>query len=118
MYNEYVQSKRQKFFSMKKYQTIDSVIILLVLLGATIFFSSWQESTELTLSKAGKNKQELERILSHFEKDPDSLKLHAAEFLISKMQYYYSSDVQSDDNIRKLYSIAGRLPIEKRNQVF
>ncbi|WP_288279948.1 hypothetical protein [uncultured Prevotella sp.] len=103
---------------MKKYQTIDSVIILLVLLGATIFFSSWQESTELTLSKAGKNKQELERILSHFEKDPDSLKIRAAEFLISRMQYYYSSDIQSDDNVRKLYSIAGRLPIEKRNQVF
>lgn len=89
----------------------------LLLLGATILFSSWKESTEIALSKAGKNKQELENVLSFFKKDTDSLKLRAAEFLISRMQFYYSTEVQCDST-PKLYSTAGQLPIEKRNQVF
>lgn len=92
-------------------------IISLVLFGATILLSSWQNPTEIALSKAGRNKQALESVLLHFKDDPDTLKLRSAEFLISRMQYYYSSEFQGD-SIRGLYSIAARLPIEKRNQVF
>lgn len=56
--------------------------ITLILLGASILFISWQESTEITLSKAGKNRQELQSVLLHFKNDPDSLKLRSAKFLI------------------------------------
>lgn len=90
---------------------------LLVLLGATIFLSSWTESVETALSKAGVNRQELERVLLYFQKDSDSLKIRAAEFLIARMQYYYSSYKEKGDSIRE-YPLAGQLPIEKRNQIF
>ena len=90
---------------------------LLVLLGATIFLSSWTESVETALSKSGVNRQELEKVLLYFQKDSDSLKIRAAEFLIARMQYYYSSYKEKGDSIRE-YPLAGQLPIEKRNQIF
>jgi len=53
--------------------------------------SYYPESIEDVLRQAGDNRKELEKVLKHYGKSPaDSLKLRAAEFLITNMQGKYS----------------------------
>jgi hypothetical protein len=49
-----------------------------------------QNDLETTLKLAGSNRIELERVLSHYDKDKDSLKYKAAKYLISNMKNHYS----------------------------
>ncbi len=68
-----------------------------------ILFFSCTKNTELetALQFAGDNRAELEKVLSHYSKNPaDSLKLRAAEFLINNMVYHYSID---SNELRKFY---------------
>ena len=44
---------------------------------------------EATLSKAGENREELLRVIRHYQEEGDSLKLKAALFLIENMTYHY-----------------------------
>lgn len=57
-----------------------------------LFFSCTKNSElETALQFAGDNRAELEKVLSHYSKNPaDSLKLRAAEFLISNMVYHHT----------------------------
>ncbi|HUU83542.1 MAG TPA: transglutaminase domain-containing protein [Phycisphaerae bacterium] len=45
----------------------------------------WSADVGLALSKAGKNRPELERVIEHYRRKGDPQKLEAAEFLISNM---------------------------------
>jgi len=57
------------------------------------FLFSCTKNTELenALEMAGANRVELEKVLAHYSKTPaDSLKLRAAEFLISNMVYHHT----------------------------
>lgn len=93
--------------------------VILLMTGLTILLSSWQDPTEKALAKAGKNKQKLEDVLSYFRDSHDSLKLSAAEFLVSGMQFYYSSVFERENDLASmLYAIASHKPVEKRDQVF
>lgn len=67
-----------------------------------LFFSCTKNSElETALQFAGDNRAELEKVLSHYsKKTADSLKLRAAEFLISNMVYHYSIDSKE---LRKFY---------------
>lgn len=61
-------------------------------------FVSCTKKTELeiALDMAGANRTELEKVLTHYSKNPaDSLKLRAAEFLISNMIYHYTKENKS-----------------------
>jgi len=69
-----------------KFQSITLIIFLLIL-------TSCAKNSELenALQMAGANRTELEKVLAHYSKDPaDSLKLRAAEFLISNMVYHHT----------------------------
>ncbi len=69
-----------------KFQLITLVFLLYVL-------TSCVKNTELenALEMAGSNRSELEKVLNHYRKNPaDSLKLRAAEFLISNMIYHHT----------------------------
>jgi len=53
--------------------------------------TSYPETIEVVLRQAGNNRKELEKVLIHYGKVPaDSLKLRAAEFLITNMPGKYS----------------------------
>ena len=67
---------------------------LIVVWAIVLLLSSCgsREENELrsSLNKAGRNRTELESVLSHYAKDSDSRKLEAARFLIRNMQYHYT----------------------------
>ncbi|MDD3359736.1 MAG: hypothetical protein PHH72_12015 [Parabacteroides sp.] len=53
--------------------------------------NNYPKNVEQALQLAGKNRSELEKVLTYYgQKKEDSLKLKAAEFLISNMPFYYS----------------------------
>ncbi|HEX6431350.1 MAG TPA: hypothetical protein VF008_26850 [Niastella sp.] len=54
--------------------------------------SSYPASVMAILSKAGKNKSELEKALQYFYRQGDPLKIKAIEFLIANMDIHYSAD--------------------------
>ncbi|MCD8184479.1 MAG: hypothetical protein LUE99_17010 [Bacteroides sp.] len=56
---------------------------------------------EDTLTFAGDNRQELERVLSYYEDKRDTLKWKAARFLIANMKDKFSYDVPELDSIRQ-----------------
>lgn len=62
-------------------------IVVLLLLSCT----KQDAGLELAFKMAGKNRAELEKVISHYAADPaDSLKLKAAKFLITNMPWHYS----------------------------
>lgn len=64
-----------------------TVFLLFVVIGCRPGDSQPQTPLELNLKYAGKNRPELEKVLSHFSRHPaDSLKLRAAVFLLSNME--------------------------------
>lgn len=66
-------------------------IYFVLLVMITSACNRYPDNVEQALDLAGKNRLELEKVLTHYgKKKEDSLKLKAAEFLISNMPYYYS----------------------------
>jgi hypothetical protein len=63
--------------------------LFFILISSIAVFSSCKENNlEETLRLSGKNRSELERVLSHYKND--ALKLKAAQFLIENMSGHYS----------------------------
>jgi hypothetical protein len=75
-----------------------------IIIFFSVIFSSCKESSlEGALSLSGKNRPELERVLTHYKND--ALKLKAAQFLIKNMPGHYS---YSENNLNpKLRLILG-----------
>ncbi|MDR1169591.1 MAG: hypothetical protein LBK97_02000, partial [Prevotellaceae bacterium] len=66
-----------------------NIIILFVICAVSCTRIS--PEIETALQQAGSNRSELEQVLKHYGRDPaDSLKLRAAEFLITHMPEHYS----------------------------
>lgn len=61
--------------------------LLVIFVMLTACLQQKDKSLSHALDAAGKNRQELEKVLAHYK--DDSLKLNAAQFLINNMQYYY-----------------------------
>ena len=57
----------------------------LCIICSAFFFWSCESNLEKSLKMAGENRSELEKVLEHFENDPDPLKFEAAKFLIENM---------------------------------
>ncbi len=77
-----------------------SIICLLLLM--LISCHKYDASIRNAVKLAGENKNELIKVLEHYEKEGDSMKLAAAEFLISNLPYNYAYDTA---NLKK-YRIA------------
>lgn len=74
--------------------------LYLIILGV-IGISCSNYSTELSyaLHLSGNNRDELQKVLSHFsEQEKDTLKYNAAVFLIKNMPYHYSVSEEKRDN--------------------
>ena len=89
-----------------------------LLLGVISLISCSKNNSrlEFALQLAGENRAELTNVLDHYKKDPaDSLKLRAAEFLISNMPWHYGyGGKYIESYVRKIDSALYDLPLEKR----
>lgn len=66
--------------------------------------SPWSSETDRALKLAGDNREELEKVLLHYsENEADSLKLKAAEFLISNMIFQYTKFGPGVDSLNVVY---------------
>lgn len=75
---------------MKKIPII-IILLCLVLLTLKTFLVKSNSELESTYKAAGKNKNELKRVIEHYEKLPiDAQKLDAANFLIAGLSHHYS----------------------------
>lgn len=84
---------------MNKYSSL--LFFVLIIFSCT---HRQSDKLELALKKAGKNKTELENVLSHYKKDlNDSLKFKAAKFLIENMPGHYTLYGKEVDIFRKNY---------------
>ena len=63
-----------------------------VLLLALLFLiCSCDSRLDFSLENAGENRDELEKVLEHFEHDPNPLKYEAAKFLIENMPFHQTT---------------------------
>jgi len=56
-----------------------------------------------TLALAGENREELEKVISHYSGESDSLKLKAAYFLIENMRYHFTYKGKSLDAFNAIF---------------
>ncbi len=93
----------------------------ILLIVASIFSacSPWSSETDKALKMAGENREELEKVLRHYnQNEDDSLKLKAAEFLISNMRNQYSLVGPGIDSIQSVYKYAYGVYFPRRSAVY
>lgn len=81
-----------------------------------VVLMSCNDTLDRSLDWAGNNRQELEKVLAHFEDDKDPLKYEAACFLIENMPYhgtFYGKDIEK---YIRAYDVMGAEPKEKRGE--
>lgn len=86
-------------------------IVSIVILSCNNQAGSVRADLELALRLSDTNRTELEKVLKHYSSNPDdSLKLKAAEFLISNMIYHYSfGGSYMDKHIKEVDSLYSHL---------
>lgn len=87
------------------------------LIVVVALFYSCSSDLDYSFSLAGGNRSELQRVLDHFEDDPNPLKYEAAKFLIENMSYhlaYYGSEAEKYDNA---YTVMGQYAKDSRDSV-
>ncbi|MBB6235545.1 hypothetical protein HDC90_000142 [Pedobacter sp. AK013] len=77
------------------------IFLLTPLLSFSQSSKSYPAEVEAVLKKAGKNRIELEKVITHCKKNRDPLKLKAAYFLIANMDIHYSIDYCLTDGADK-----------------
>ena len=82
---------------------ITSNLFIRIIIAFTIFMVvSCDRELERALNLADRNRAELEKVLKHFENDPDPLKYKAAKFLIENMprqSFYVGRGVEFCDSL-------------------
>ena len=76
-----MQTRGHSFITANRLSVIVTVAVLMLSAGC----ATWPADVELTLSKAGDNRAQLEMTLEHYQRLGDEQKLEAAEFLIRNM---------------------------------
>ena len=66
-------------------------------------FCSCDSSLDFSLENAGENKDELEKVLEHFENDPNPLKYEAAKFLIENMPFHQTTTGETAEKYAEAY---------------
>ncbi|MFA5045601.1 MAG: transglutaminase-like domain-containing protein [Paludibacter sp.] len=83
-------------------------IILAIIISITfvfVFFRNTNNNLKATLSLAGKNKNQLEKVIDYYSDPKDSLKRKAAIFLIENMYIHYGFYGQGVDQYNKVFNI-------------
>ncbi|GEL12144.1 hypothetical protein SAMN05192550_3102 [Flavobacterium glycines] len=93
--------------------------ILFVFSNLFLACTPWSSDTNRALDLAGENRKELEKVLIHYGKNKaDSLKLKAAEYLISNMVFQYSIVGSEVDSVNVHYKYIYGAKGEDRNKLF
>lgn len=102
------------------YSIINKAFLALFVICFTMLSCNpWSSETNKALKLAGDNRDELEKVLRYYhEVAPDSLKLKAAEYLISNMLYQYSRFGAGVDSLNESYKYVYGIYIKDRNSVF
>lgn len=95
---------------MKK---IRRTFFAVVLLGMIASCASGDKRLEEALAFAGENRQELEKVLAHYNQDPE--KQEAARFLIRNMPHWYAYVGWQLDSVRQIL-VEGKFPKEAVNK--
>ena len=83
-------------------------------------FCSCDSRLDFSLENAGENEDELEKVLEHFENDPNPLKYEATKFLIENMPYhlaYYGSEAERFQNVYTIMSKNAQDEIIRREEM-
>lgn len=79
-------------------------ILLFLSLMACISCSKENDRLQWALNQSGKNRKELEKVLTYYKANPtDSLKYKAAAFLIENMVFYYYYEGEQLNNYQTLF---------------
>lgn len=95
-----------------KHMLLPHIIVSFVLL------CSCDVRLNYALEQAGRNIEEMEKVLEHFKDDPDTLKYSAAVFLIENMPYHYTQDGKGVYSVDSAYLAMAEYPKEQREKVF
>ena len=68
------------------------VMLLVCFLISIVSCKNENKRLKIALELAGDNKEELLKVINHYQAPKDSLKLKAAYFLIENMPYHFSYD--------------------------
>ena len=101
---------------MKK-KIVNTIFYTFAVLLCILLFSCDKE-LENALEQAESNRVELERVLSHYEREADTLKYNAAKFLIENMPYHYSYVGEGMDAYDSVYIRMAKEPKQFRDSVF
>ncbi len=73
-------------------------VLVVILVVSVLFGQNYSDNVKSVLNKAGSNRAELEKVISHYSENPaDSLKLRAAYFLIGNMgEQFYAHFIIAD----------------------
>lgn len=95
-------------------------MILWIFAGISIagYLGACDGNLRHSLDMAGDNREELEKVLTHFKDDADPLKYKAAKFLIENMPYHYSLEGKGIEQYDSVYLIMSEEPIQFRDSVF
>ncbi len=85
------------FFDIRKMRTLNLFSRFIILFSVCFFFliscDTKDKKLRSALELAGDNKEELLKVIDHYQKEPaDSLKLRAARFLVENMPGHFSYD--------------------------
>lgn len=88
-----------------KYIIFASIVTIAFTVFTVFFYNNTNSKLNTTLSLAGKNKKQLEKVLEYYSAPCDSIKLKAAIFLIENMYIHYSFYGEGVDQYDKLFNI-------------
>ncbi|MDE6521867.1 MAG: RICIN domain-containing protein [Muribaculaceae bacterium] len=95
--------------------TVYWIVGLIVAISMLIACDS---NLQQSLDMAGDNRDELEKVLSHFKDNPDPLKYRVAKFLIENMPFHYSYEGKGIQLYDSVYLAMSEEPIQFRDSVF
>lgn len=96
-------------------------MVMICMINASCQFNKDDPALHQALELAGENREELEKVLKHYEED--SLKLEAAKFLISNMPIYNTFEGQSLDNFKREFTntiengLTGKEALDKTEKI-
>lgn len=91
---------------------------LATLLFSAVLLLSCTSNLDASLEAAGENREELEKVLEHFQRDDNPLKYEAAVFLIENMQHQYTYQGKSVEELDALYLKTAEMSQNKRTEYF
>ena len=78
-------------------------LALAIIIMSSVAMVSCDRRLDDALDMAGGNREELEKVLRHYEEDEDTLKYSAAKFLIENMSCHFSYSGECVEMLDKAY---------------